>query len=161
MADWKDYLPKIDIKNGYAVIMFTDCFEIAEYPITDSETAEKLDKDFASKLIDMRIFDEEKEYRIFRGDVSSKSFFFRKLDDSYSEINFDDEQFVDIDAVRTTADCINSGKARAIGGGFYKMPLKNVQNSRLDEIKIYIRNYVDYDEYGQAYIKDWRITAIK
>ena len=161
MADWKEYSSKIDIKNGYAVIMFTDCFEIAEYPITDSETAEKLDKGFGTKLIDIRIFDAEKEYRVFRGDVSSKNFFFRKLDDLCSETMCDDEQFLDIDVVRTTEDYINSSKVRAVGGGFYKMPLKNIQNSNLNDIKIHIRNYVHYDEYGQAYIKDWRITDIK
>lgn len=164
MADWKDHSYKIDIENGYAIAMFVDRFEIFEYPFKDSGAEKRLAKDFDTKLVDIRIFDAEKEYRIFRGDVSCREFFFRKLDDSCSEIKYDDEQFVDIDAARTTEDCINNCEVRSVSGGYYKIPVKSIlrgQNADLDSIKIHIRNYVAFDEYGQGYIKDWRITNIK
>ena len=161
MGNFRDYSSKIDIKEGYALVMFVDYFGVTKYPILNTDITERLERDFDSKLLDMRVFNEEREYRIFRGDTSSKNFYFRILDDSCYKDFYFDEQFLDVD---TTRSDINNGLVRAIGGGCYIMPLESILNNTnkdLGNIKINIKNYLDYDDCGQSYITDWRIVSIK
>lgn len=153
--NWYDYRNKISIKNGYAVVMFTDKFEFLAYPF-DEKTNKILNEDFEKKLIDMRIFNKDKEYRIFRGDISG-NFHFRDSDDYIKNDYYDDEQYLDIDTKRSADSFKNDGIVRATGGGNYKLPFCD-----FNDIKICIRNYIDYDnESGQAYIKDWRLVGLK
>ncbi len=45
---------------------------------------------------------------------------------------------------------------RATGGGCYELPLKGFQDA-----KIRLRNYLGYyEESGQAYVRDWRLTDV-
>lgn len=94
---WKKWNSKIDIDNGYAIIMCTDRFIIAEYPMGEVES--ELDEIWENRLLDIRVFNSEKEYRLFRGDVG-RGFSERILDDRAGDY-FDDEQYLDIDTKRS------------------------------------------------------------
>lgn len=151
--NWNDCKNKINIKSGYVVAMFTDKFEFYSF---DENTENILNENFEKKLIDMRIFNKDKECRIFRGDIGSK-FYFRDSDDYIGNDYYDDEQYLDIDTKHSIDSFKNSGIVKAIGGGSYKLPFCD-----FNDIKICIRNYIDYNsESGQAYIKDWRLVDLK
>jgi len=154
---WCDFKNEINIESGYAIIMFIDKFEVIEYPF-NAETEEKLENCWNKKLLDIRIFNNKKEYRVFRADAGS-DFIYCYTDDSFTNDYYDDEQYLDIDSTKIKPD----GTVTATGGGEYKLPLKILgSNKYKGEVKLYIRNYIDYDnKFGQAYIKRWRITDIR
>ena len=76
MDGWSVWKSKIEMEKGYAVMMFTDRFEVDGYPLSP-ECEQMLASGFEDKLLDMRVFNEEKEYRIFRGDAG-RDFHFRE-----------------------------------------------------------------------------------
>ena len=149
---WKKWNSKIDIDNGYAIIMCTDRFIIAEYPMGEVES--ELDEIWENRLLDIRVFNSEKEYRLFRGDVG-RGFSERILDDRAGDY-FDDEQYLDIDTKRSKKTFMEQKKVRATGGGFYMLPLDDYQ-----DIKLKIRNYLGYDERGHAYVKAVRLIGFE
>lgn len=150
--NWEEWKSKVQISSGYAVIMCTDCFEVMKYPL--EKTEKLLAESWSERLLDVRIFDSEKEYRLFRGDVG-KSFSETILDDSLGDY-FDDEQYLDIDIKRSAETYAENKKVKATGGGSYTLPLTEFQNAKLK-----IRNYLGYDERGHAYVKAIRLTGFK
>jgi len=151
MEGWKELENNIDITDGYGILTFIDKFEVLEYPFND-EIKKELEEVWKKKLLDIRIFNSEKEYRVFRGDLKNE-FIYCFTDDSFTKDYYDDEQYLDIDSTKKK----KNGAVTATGGGKYKLPF-----SEKNEVKLHIRNYIDYDEkYGQAYIKRWRITDIR
>ncbi len=163
LKTWDDVKNEIAINEGYAVIMFTDCFEFERYSSNSvsAEVESMLKNHFDDRLLDMRIFNDSYEYRIFRSDVSGK-FHVRIIDDNDPEVSggidvkdyFDDKQYLDIDTVRSQNIFKEKNRVRATGGGCYNLPLNNMK-----DVKVKIRNYIGYDDIGQAYIKDWRLAG--
>lgn len=104
------------------------------------------------KLIELRAFDENSEYRVYRSTID-REFYERFAEDteiSESEY-FDTEHFIDIDSN------FNQGNTRkTTGGGIYHLPL-----TCANATKIVIRNYVSYDDDGIASVFDWRIVRLK
>ena len=104
------------------------------------------------KLIELRAFDENSEYRVYRSTID-REFYERFAEDteiSESEY-FDTEHFIDIDSN------FNQGNTRkTIGGGTFHLPL-----ACANATKIVIRNYVSYDDDGIASVCDWRIIRLK
>lgn len=145
---WEKWKNEIQVSHGYAVIMCTDCFEVMEYP--QEETEIFLAENWKERLLDVRIFDSKKEYRMFRGDVG-KPFSETILDDRLGDY-FDDEQYLDIDAKRSANIFTENKKVKATGGGSYSLPLTDFEN-----VKLIIRNYLGYDERGHAYVKAIRL----
>lgn len=169
MSEWEEYKGKIEQemeeKDGYAIIMFTDRFEVDKYPLSE-ERKKDLEQNFGQKLVDMRVFNEECECRIFRGDAGKK-FHWRvrkdvkknQSDGRSSEQYFDDEQYLDIDEIKSKRSFKEEGKVYATGGGAYRIPVKSYDEVK--NAKLIIRNYLEYEEEtGQAYIKDWRLVKI-
>lgn len=151
---WGSFKQQIKMTEGYAVIMLTDRFIVDRYPLS-SENEGLLGNSAEHKLLDIRVFNESIEYRLFRSDVG-KEFRFVCLSDENREF-FDDSHYLDIDEKRSAETFMKDGTVRATGGGFYKLPLEDYHN-----VKVVIRNYVDYDEdSGQAYIESWRLTGFK
>lgn len=103
------------------------------------------------KLLELRAFDENSEYRVYRSAIDNP-FFERKIDDRADEQQyFDEEQYIDIDSTRS------EGNVRyTTGGGKFHLP----QDS-LNVTKIVIRYYYDYDNEGIASVTDWRIVELK
>lgn len=100
-----------------------------------------------NKLLELRAFDENSEYRIYRSTVDT-DFYERYVEDSNY---FDTEQFMDIDSTA------NKGNTRkTIGGGSFHLPPMYESAT-----KIVIRNYIKYDDDGIASVYDWRIVRLK
>lgn len=151
---WDNFKQQVEMAQGYAVVMLTDRFIVDRYPLS-TENEQLLGAVFEQKLLDMRVFNESMEYRLFRTDAG-KEFKFSSLPDEGREF-FDDFHYLDIDEKRSEETFRRDGTVRATGGGYYRLPLEDYHNA-----KVIIRNYVDYDENsGQAYIKAWRLAGFK
>lgn len=149
---WEDFKQQIEMSEGYAVIMLTDSFIVDRYPLS-SENEKLLEEALDQKLLDMRIFNENIEYRLFRTDAG-KEFRISRLSDEGRDF-FDESQYLDVDDKRSEESFKRDGIVRATGGGYYRLPLESYRNA-----KVIIRNYVDYDENsGQAYVKAWRLAG--
>lgn len=152
MKTWNEFKKPEHIKKGYAVMCYTDQFSVEKYPF-DHDTEEEWKKNF-HKLLDCRIFNEDSELHMMRGDIG-KEFTCRTITDDGTNCDYyDDEYFLDIDARRSQKLFQTSGRVLATGGGEYKLPLDSYKDA-----KIIIRNYVAYDSIGQAYIFDWRLAG--
>lgn len=147
----RPWSPTTEMKRGYAVMMLTDRFLVDEWPISE-ENDQLLEKDFESKLLDMRIFNESMEFRIFRSDIG-KDFHYCTLADEPHSQYFDEAQYLDIDDKYSK----ENGMVQTTGGGKYNLPLQKYRNA-----KVVIRNYIEYDkDNGQAYIKNWRLLKFE
>lgn len=143
-----------DIKDGYIFAMYTDTILFEKWPLTDERKEDFRRKE--DKLLEARVFSKEKEWRLFRSDIGKKNFILRLLEDTENMDYYDEEQYLDIDEKRSGTLFLNEQKVRATGGGIYSLPLFDYRN-----VKIKIRNYIAYyEETGQAYIRDWRLTDL-
>ena len=145
------------MEEGFLFAMLTDEIVWERWPLSLEEKEAFRKKE--GKLLDIRIFNEEKELRMFRGDIGRK-FLGRILEDKKDSLDeaecFDEEQYLDIDAKRSESLFFKEGKVKATGGGCYHLPLKRFENA-----KIKVRNYLGYyEETGQAYVKDWRLVEL-
>lgn len=139
-----------DFKNAFVVAQLTDEY-LAD---TWSESIRELLNKNAEKILEIRIFNQEKECRLFRLDIG-KDFYERTLSDSGENKNcFDEVQYLDID---TDAGRERKGKGDFVistGGGKYRLPLEDIHDA-----KVRIRYYLGrYDETGQARVEDWRMV---
>lgn len=142
-----------DLKNGWIIAALSDRY-LVDFATSD-ETVKTVIAN-AGKVLDIRLFDKNKEHRLFRTGIGEKEFYQRSIDDQgvYADQReyYDEEQFLDIDE---TKECEGS-YVRTTGGGKYKLPLNNTKNA-----KIRIRYYVGkYESTGQARIMDWRAVEL-
>ena len=114
-------------------------------------------------LLELRIFDENYEVK-YRREFVGEEFKFRIIDDDefkqklvnetdeftskFENRIFDEKHYLDIDTTKSYGN-----NYVTTGGGEYTLPIENAE-------KILIRNYLDYDENGIAYISDFRIMKI-
>ena len=138
--------------NGYVLAQLTDEYLVDCWPQEKDGLAGK-----EAKLLELRVFNPEAEYKLFRSRMGA-SFKARCIDDSLAEPKrdyFDQEQYLDIDTVRSE-ETREQGKVVTTGGGEYRLPLRFAD---LQEAKIWIRYYFDqYESTGQAKIADWRVV---
>lgn len=108
-------------------------------------------------LLSVRVFCEGAEFMATR-DTLTKPFTYRLIDDAHltsqgadlSYYNaYDEEQYLDIDAARSQANHYVTS-----GGGQYILPLADAE-------KILLRNYVVYNDDGEAEVRDFRIVKFK
>lgn len=141
-----------DVK-GFMVASLTDRYIVDRWP---SKDALFMDEDQRSelekKLLELRIFNETKEMKFFRAELS-KSFLCRVKEDTDADIYFDEWQYLDIDSLQG----INDGIATTIGGGKYYLPCVATVDAQ-----VCIRYYLGrYPETGQVRIQDWRCVCFK
>lgn len=153
----KFWLCAENVTEGYVFAMLTDEIVWKHWPVSQEEQKELRQKE--EKLLDIRIFNKEKELRMFRGDIGRK-FYGRMLEDTDKALQeqeyFDEEQYLDIDDQRSPELFAREKKVRATGGGCYELPL-----SGFADAKVKIRNYLGYyEESGQAYVRDWRLMEV-
>lgn len=152
---WKEQLNSM-FEAGTILIMATDRLILASYPLSN-EHEEYMKKSFYDKVFEIRLFNANKECHLIRGDVRS-NFKYRVKEDINleDEAYYDDEQYLDIDAVKSEYSYAENRSVYSIGGGNYHLPFDTYR-----DVKIKIRNYIAYEEYsGQAYIEDWRLVTL-
>ena len=146
-----------EIERGFVFAMLTDEILWERWPLESDRR--KLFQEKEEKLLDIRVYNREREVRVSRSDIGRK-FLGRNLNDGKESSEwqdyFDEEQFLDIDDERSKELFAVEGKVQATGGGRYPLPLPDFRNA-----KVLIRNYVGYyEESGQAYVKDWRLSDL-
>lgn len=148
--NWQDAKKEVSFDKGYVIAIFTDKVVVSDYPLTDDDNIRKFDSEFEDKILDCRIFDSEKEYRWFRGDIG-RTIKCRVLDDAHGGDHFDRSIYLDIDTKKSKG----GQKVFATGGGEYSLPI-----SKISDAKIKIREYLKYDEFGNARVYDWRVLDL-
>lgn len=133
--------------NTFFVVQYTDKFDIG---IWNENVIEN-----TNKLLELRVFDNKKEWKLFRSDLG-KDFYSRYEDDTGKKEGvdyFDEVQLLDIDITKSS-----KGKKMmcTTAGGKYNLP-KDI--SDLDRAAIRVRHYFGVDnESGQAFIRDYRLV---
>ncbi len=150
----KDEIEKLveekNISNSQIVAFYTDEIVIDQFWRNDKR--ENLDsemkKDLFSKerlhlLLEMRIFNEMKELKIWRSTIG-REFYFRIADDEENSVNEENQWKV--------CNYLDTSKKKC----------KLEQNSKYNNAKVEIVHYIDYyEETGQASLEDWRIAKIE
>lgn len=164
----KEFIQKAETEfeqDANVVLIYSDAFAVCKLsdllsPAFDKDRAEK-------KLLDIRIFDRKKEMRMYRdyeGNgffpsiiLSDEEFVEKSIPQDEKEMGiksedfyYDDVQYLDKIEI-LTEDGVT--KAKAAGGGKYRFP-----KSERGKTKVKLRNYIDYDENGQAAILAWRLV---
>ena len=134
--------------NTFFVAQYTDKFDIGIWN-------ENIIKN-TNKLLELRVFDKDKEWKLFRSDIGKDfSYRFQGEEDNKGEgvDYFDEVQLLDIDITISSKD---SREMYTTAGGKYKLP-KDI--SDLDRAAIRVRHYFGVDnESGQAFIRDYRLV---
>lgn len=142
----EDFSGSID--STFFVAQYTDKFDVG---IWNKDIIKNV-----NKLLELRVFDKNKEWKLFRSDIG-KDFSYRcqREDDNKEEgvDYFDEVQLLDIDTKRSSKD---SRKMCTMAGGKYNLP-KDI--SDFDRAAIRVRHYFGVDnESGQAFIRDYRLV---
>lgn len=118
------------------------------------------------KLLELRVFNEEREYRAFRDNLGEAGFLQRIAEDSKIEEDkrFDELHYLDYDEVRTKearmkANAQSNAEPNAVlttgGGKFY---LEGIAAKR----KVLVRTYLKADSTtGLEYAFDWRVVGYR
>lgn len=134
--------------NTFFVAQYTDKFDIG---IWNKNVIEN-----TNKLLELCVFDKDKEWKLFRSDIGKDfSYRFQGEEDNKGEglDYFDEVQLLDIDITKSS-----KGKKMmcTTAGGKYNLP-KDI--SDLDRAAIRVRHYFGVDnESGQAFIRDYRLV---
>lgn len=149
MSEVKSLVDFLNINKdfkGYALIQCTDRYTVLELSDKDIDISE-------NKLLEIRIFNKDKEKRLFRLDLQDEFCYYETNDtDLKPEIDyFDQQQILDID----TTKVLEGNCVRSTGGGVYTIP-KTVFGDNLEKAAVTIRHYFGVTPTGQAYIKDFR-----
>ena len=143
----EDVINEIKASHGTVYALYTDKLTCGDN-VTDIQ-----------HLMEVRIFNENGEKKLSRYSlkedficrVADDEYFRQKLEnenDSLENRTLEDIQYLDRDK---TMSC--GRNYRSMGGGEYTLPDEGYN-------KIHIRNYIDYDNNGIAYISDFRIVEL-
>lgn len=142
-------------KSGYIFIMTTEEIEIRRVSGgRETFTGEDINNLYKYGL-EIRVFDKDGEMKLFRARIG-RDFRLRDIlnDEEVRDnelICWREEQFLDIDDTKSRPE---EGKATAIGGGTYSLPIDNYKNAKIEII-----NYLDEEEEtGALYVCDWRLA---
>ena len=148
------------VEDGYIIAALTDEYFVGYWP--DKGDNEKHNYDNADKVLEIRVFNRDRELKLTRGDISEE-FLCRCIDDANPsaagydlryEDSYDEWQILDIDETKGKDA---KGRVTATGGGKYYLPLGKTENAQ-----ILIRYYLGrYKETGQARAEDWRVVTFE
>lgn len=149
-----ELLKIIEVENKDVFLaFFTDQF------LSGYCTGKELEEIPTDKLLELRIFNEEREFLARRTMIGTKHKFQWRIA-SESEIKENREiqflvqyQTIDMDAKKTREGKDDKLELVSTGGGHYNLPIKKEE----DTIKVI--TYISYDEDGMAYIIDNRIAG--
>ncbi|MDO4489841.1 MAG: CRISPR-associated protein Csx19 [Lachnospiraceae bacterium] len=139
------------VTAGYVVAALTDEYLFDTWPMKSCSLEGK-----AHKVLEIRIFNQTCELKLFRTDVF-RSFSCRRITaEEESRMDyFDQEQYLDIDTKQSRQGFEATGTVRATGGGSYHLPFPT-----MTDVKIRIRYYLAKGDTGQARIRDWRLVDL-
>ena len=160
-----------ELADGYYLAAMTDQYLVGIWPPKDTAID-------GEKLLELRIFNQEMEYKLVRGDISRK-FFLRIIDERPGRPNceqrdfFEEWQYLDIDtskgrrrgdgktAAKGGDHSEEEGTVTTTGGGSFYFPFeKDVQPGH--NARVCIRYYLGkYEETGQARVEDWRVVGFR
>ena len=118
------------------------------------------------KLLELRVFNKEREYRAFRDNLGEAGFLQRIAEDgkdgydkAFDELHYLDYDEVRTKEVRTKANAQNNAEPNAVlttgGGKFY---LEGIADKR----KVLVRTYLKADPTtGLEYAFDWRVVGYR
>lgn len=153
---WKKHISEFQGNNYIAILSDkVDCGTFNGEKFISAETKTESEPDF-TKLLELRVFNENMEYRAFRDNLGATNFGERIAPEDIGKYSstFDEFHYLDIDSNRTE----NEGKDNELfttGGGRYFLPEK--ENKR----KVLVRTYLKADDYGMEYAADWRIVGYR
>jgi hypothetical protein len=143
-------------KEAFFIAQYTDKFVVGNWN-NDCNVNEE-------KLLELRIFDKDKEWKLFRSDLG-REFLWRCRSEKNSdgskcikgEDYFDELQLLDIDTKRSSKT--SPGIKYTTAGGSYYLP---VEIDDIDRAAVRVRHYFGVEEdSGQAFIKDYRLVSFE
>lgn len=148
----EEYIREAETKlgKGFFVAAFSDAYVVDQFGEGGSVLSQIEER--IEKLLELRMFNEDAEYKAIRTDIG-REFRFRSIDDTAEERDcFDEIQMLDID----TEVHLPDGYVQATGGGRYHLPIQHVKDA-----KVRVRHYLVKDETnGQARVDDWRLVTL-
>lgn len=142
--------------TGYYTAALTDEFVTGAWP---EESHKITDEKKIDKVLELRVFNEDGEYKWFRGNIGSE-FTYRKLFDSESgdeyEEPIEESQLLDVDSTR-----LGGRRVHTANGGSYELPFEvKTGDTPCVKVKYYVPRY-NPDDKGtvHAYVKDWRLAG--
>ena len=113
-----------EIPGGCYVAMFTDEFRAGDNSELESVAVAKVDK-----LLELRVFNSDMEYKVYRSDIG-REFMTRVLRDADDDRDtFDEVQMLDIDVPASLKE--SDGYVRATGGGRYHVPITKIDDAKV------------------------------
>ena len=146
---------------GFIVAALTDEYIVDKWPMMNSTIEDKFDK-----ALEIRVFDDNKEIKLFRPDIG-QDLKLRVIDDndlSPGVESFVQEQYLDINSAVSKKNS-STGKlgmttVQTTGGGSFFLPIDTERNT--DDVKVIIKYYITKDQdSGMAKIVDWRAAGFK
>lgn len=156
---FQDFIEKLGGMTGFVAASLTDEYIIDRWPMADNALDGK-----EAKVLEVRVFNDRKEYKLFRTDIG-KEFNLRVIDDNDLEPGIErikESQYLDIDTKRSAHDEQDGGagngrRVYTMGGGQFFLPVSNMNNAVV-EIVYYIRKD---EKSGEARVTDWRAAGFK
>lgn len=147
--------------NGNVIALFTDEIYIDDWNSGNRDTVKTKIQDRKDSLLELRVFDENREVKLFRADISTGSEIGLRVienDNSGYEDYYDENQFLDIDTTNIS-DSDVMWNIYSTGGGHYYLP-KSVGD--IGELTLKVRHYISkYPHSGKAYVSDWRCVGFE
>ncbi len=137
-----------DMEDSYVIASGVDRLIVDRWPL---QRYQAKDLDF-TKLLEIRIFNQEKEIKWFRPDISVNDFTERMMNDSGD--TFSEWQYLSIDTTDIKPEG-NGNVVQSTTGVKYYLPIEKI--TKHTAIKICCE--ISYYSSGKAYVSDFRCVA--
>lgn len=152
MSAVKKLFERAENRKGFFTAALTDEYAVDEWPLVHRSPEYYLSRE--DRILEIRIFDTEREYKLFRTDIG-RPFRMRERDDGAEYM--EQEQFLDIHDKRSAELFETKHEVYTESGGSYYLPL-----AKFEGAKAVVRYYFKRNpETGQAEVCDWRMVAFK
>lgn len=155
--NWDEFWELAEKQNdGFVLASLTDEYIVDGWTEqTDFSTLKENIENKKNKVLEIRVFNQEQELKLFRTDIG-QVFHKRTINDTNlsKDDYIEEQQYLDIDTKRSAALFKEEHKVRATGGGVYHLP---PQIKQIEDVRLKVRYYFQKDEEtGVASIRDWR-----
>ena len=163
MSTWEEFKREVVQIEGYVVAALTDKYIVDYWPDMRASSLDGKE----DKLLEIRVFSEKEEWKLFRTDIS-KEFRMRYLSDEAAvDANgnkldkMEASYYLDVDTDRSKGIFEKDGKVFTMAGGKYYLPVDNSSKNKMEDVKLKLVYYLDrYEATGQARVSDFRLVGI-